>query len=60
MSTKIDESTQKGTFETVARRQFDAFERQDHRIRMEERRERAMHLQLPIALQANLMSDPSG
>jgi hypothetical protein len=53
MSTKIDESTQKRTFEAVARKQFDAFERQDHEIRMEERRERAMQLRLPTALADN-------
>ena len=53
MSTKMDESTQNGTFEAVARKQFDAFERQDHEIRMEERRERAMQLRLPTALTDN-------
>jgi hypothetical protein len=58
MSTKVDESIQNRTFETVARKQFDAFEREDHQIRMEERKERA--LRLPIALQVNLIRDSSG
>ena len=39
--------------ETVTREQFDAFERQDREIRMEERRERAMQLRLPTALANN-------
>ena len=46
---EIDESVQK-RIETVTSEQFDAFERQDREIRMEERRERAMQLQLPTAL----------
>jgi hypothetical protein len=50
MSTKIDESTQKGSFGTIASKEFDEFERQDHEIRMEERSERAMQLGLPTAL----------
>ena len=58
MSTKIEESVQERTFETVARKQFDAFEREDHQIRMEERRERV--LRLPISLQVNLSGDSSG
>ena len=49
MSIEIDESVQK-RIETVTSKQFDAFERQDREIRMEERRERAMQLQLPTAL----------
>ena len=56
MITKIDESTQNGTFEIVARKQFDAFEHQEHRIRMEERSERAMQLGLPMALAQVLIS----
>jgi len=58
MSSKIDESTRKGSFETVASKEFDAFERQDHKIRMEERRERAMQLKLPTAL-AQILVFPS-
>jgi hypothetical protein len=58
MSIEIDESTQKGTFETVASKEFDAFEHQEHRIRMEERRERAMQLGLPTAL-AQVLVSPS-
>ena len=53
MSTKMDESTQKATFEAVAQKQFDAFERRDHEIRVEERRERALQLRLPTALADN-------
>jgi hypothetical protein len=57
MSIEMDESVQK-RIETVTSEQFDAFERQDREIRMEERRERA--LRLPIALQVNLIRDSSG
>jgi hypothetical protein len=49
MSIEIDESAQK-RIDTVTSQQFDAFERQDRNIRMEERRERAMQLRLPTAL----------
>jgi len=52
MSIEIDESVQK-RIETVTSKQFDAFERQDREIRMEERRERAMQLRLPTALADN-------
>jgi hypothetical protein len=57
MSIEMDESVQK-RIETVTSEQFDAFERQDREIRMEERRERA--LRLPIALQVNVIRDSSG
>jgi predicted ATPase len=49
MSIEIDESVQK-RIETVTSEQFDAFERQDREIRIEERRERAMQLGLPTVL----------
>jgi hypothetical protein len=49
MSTEIGESVQK-RIETVISEQFDAFERQDREIRIEERRERAMQLRLPTAI----------
>jgi hypothetical protein len=35
------------TVEEVAREQFDAFERRERLLRMEERRERALRLKLP-------------
>jgi len=57
MRNEIDESVQK-RIETVTTEQFDAFERQDREVRMEERRERV--LRLPIALQVNLIRDSSG
>jgi hypothetical protein len=46
MSIEKDGSVQK-RIETVTNEQFDTFERQDRRIRMEERRERARQLRLP-------------
>ena len=52
MSIEIDESVQK-RIETVTSKQFDAFERQDRQIRMEERRERVRQLRLPTALADN-------
>ena len=52
MSIEIDESVQK-RIETVTSKQFDAFERQDRQIRMEERRERVKQLRLPMALVDN-------
>ena len=57
MRNEIDESVQK-RIETVTTEQFDAFERQDREVRMEERRERV--LRLPIALQVNLIRDSRG
>jgi hypothetical protein len=36
------------TVEEVAREQFDAFERRERLLRMEERRERAARLNLPL------------
>jgi hypothetical protein len=49
MSIEIDEPVQK-RIETVISEQFNAFERQDRQIRVEERRERAMQLRLPTDL----------
>jgi hypothetical protein len=40
-------SVQERSFKRVAREQFDAFERQERLIRMEERRDRAAQLRLP-------------
>ena len=57
MSIEIDESVQK-RIETVTSEQFDAFERQDREIRMDERRERAVQLGLPLAL-AQVLISPS-
>jgi len=57
MSIETDESVQK-RIETVTSEQFDAFERQDREIRMDERRERAVQLGLPLAL-AQVLIYPS-
>ena len=52
VSIEMDESVQR-RIETVTSEQFDAFERQDRQIRMEERRERVRQLRLPTALADN-------
>jgi hypothetical protein len=48
MTTKIRESAKERTLEEVVREQFEAFERQERRIRTQERIERAMKLRLPL------------
>jgi hypothetical protein len=59
MTTKISESAQERTFKQVAREQFDAFERRERLIRMEERRERAVQLRLPTNPQTTSPSPKS-
>ena len=46
------------TVEEVARDQFDAFERQERLLRMEERRERAARLKLPLDSPRKIYSPP--
>ena len=48
------------TVEEVAREQFDAFERQERLLRMEERRERAARLNLPLVFPRRTYSPPMG
>jgi hypothetical protein len=47
------------TVEEVAREQFDAFERRERLLRMEERRERAARLKLPIDFPRRFHSPPT-
>ena len=54
MTTKISDSVQERTSRRIAREQFDAFERRERLISMEERRERAAQLRLPTSLQTKL------
>jgi hypothetical protein len=51
MTTQISGSAKEKAFDKVVREQFDAFEREERRLRMEERLERATKLRLPIAVQ---------
>jgi len=46
------------TVEEVAREQFDAFERRERLLRMEERRERAARLKLPVDYPRRICSPP--
>jgi hypothetical protein len=51
--TKPDQNPRK-TFDQMVKEQFEAFERREFQMRMEERKERAAQLKLPLA------SDPEG
>jgi len=46
---QIQHSTLKRSFARIVREEFDAFERREYRLRMEERKERAAQFKLPIA-----------
>ena len=46
------------TVEEVAREQFDAFERRERSLGMEERRERAARLELPVDYPRTIYSPP--
>jgi hypothetical protein len=59
MTTKNSETVQETIFKRVAREQFDAFERQERLIRMEERRERAAQLRLPTSLKTKSNKSPA-
>ena len=48
------------TVEEVAREQFDAFEHRERLLRMEERRERAARLNLPLVFPRRTYSPPMG
>lgn len=54
MTTNINAADGERTFERVAQEQFDAFEKQEGRLRTEERAARAAQLKLPVQLSTRI------